>query len=307
MRRISMFGIALLLVAGCKPVAQSPAVAHERGGQLVGNAAAGGTAAAGGGTGLADTGVDPGLKGLAAADRVELRGAISSYLADKPAHAGLWVQDLRTGATFGYREHSRFITASVAKVNILTGLLLERQAEHRDLTSYERDLATKMIRNSDNSAADELYADAGQSAGLSRIDSRLGLKHTAPYPVVWGATHTCPYDQVRLLHLLTDADSPLTPAHRQFVLSLMQTVSRDQDWGIRAAANDDETVAVKNGWVPMHTMGTGWEINSIGRITGPEHDFLIAVFTAGWPDMQSGVRAVEHIADLTVSTLRHTS
>jgi hypothetical protein len=139
---------------------------------------------------------------------------------------------------------------------------------------------------------------------MSRIDRRLGMKHTVPYPVVWGATHTCPYDQVKLLRVLTDQRSPLSPAHRRYVLGLMHTVTPEQAWGISAAARPGEKVALKNGWVPMHLMGTGWEVNSIGRITGRGHDFLIAVFTAGAPDMGIGVQTAEHLATLAVAALR---
>lgn len=289
-----MVGIAVLLAAGCKPVAQPPNAAHQQhAGRLIADAAGGASA--------------PPIKQFAAADQAQLRRAIAGYLADRQGRAGLMVQDLRTGVSFGYQEDGRFITASVAKVNILTGLLLERQAKHRELTSGERDLAAQMIRYSDNNAADTLYADAGQGRGIARIDGRIGMPHTQPYPTVWGATQTCPYDQVRLLHLLADPQSPLTPAHRNYVLNLMETVSSDQNWGISAAADEGETVALKNGWTPLHNAGSGWAVNSIGRITGPAHDFLIAVFTAEQPDMATGIRTVEHLADLTISTLRHTA
>jgi hypothetical protein len=238
-------------------------------------------------------------------DHGDLTRSIAGYLRHREGRAALWVEDLRTGDSFGYQQHSRFITASVAKVNILAGLLLQHQAEHRGLTGDERDLAEQMIRNSDNDAADALYSEAGQGEGIGKIDAGLGMVHTEPYPTVWGATETCPYDQVRLLHLLTDPQSPLTPANRGYVLGLMRTVSDDQRWGISAAARDGESVALKNGWTPLHYQGSGWAVHSIGRITGPGHDFLIAVFSAEQPDMGTGIQTVEHLATMAVTALRH--
>lgn len=300
MRRFTTLGIAMILTAttGCRPPAQAPDAAAGRAGRL---AAHGGLEAHGAGPMGEASG-----RAMAAPLNTGLRRIVTGYLADRPGHAGLSVQDLRTGASFGYQDYGRFITASVAKVNILTALLLERQAEHRELTGGERVLAAQMIRNSDNTAADTLYAAAGQGSAVTKIDRGLGLAHTEPYPAVWGATRTCPADQVKLLHVLTDPASPLTPAHQRYVLGLMGSVSADQAWGVSAAADKGESVALKNGWTPSHFQGSGWAVNSIGRITGPDHDFLVAVFTADQPDMKTGIRTAERLAQLAVSGLRHT-
>jgi 6-pyruvoyl-tetrahydropterin synthase len=45
-------------------------------------------------------------------------------------------------------------------------------------------------------------------------------------------------------------------------------------------------------------------VNSIGRITGHGHDFLIAVFTAGEPLMKTGIEVAEYLATVAVSALR---
>jgi len=290
MRRLSIALVMALAATGCTST-QAHSAQHQ--GRL---AAADRTAQA--------APPAPTLRVFTLTQRHALRTAVAAYMRERPLHAGIMVQDLRTGRSFGYREHSEYITASIAKVNILTGLLLERQARHRGLSSWERATATQMIRYSDNNAADQLYAAAGQGDGLERVDRRLGMKNTEPYPTVWGATHTCPADQVRLLHVLTDPRSPLTPAHRRYVLGLMHRVTPEQFWGVSAAARPGEWVGLKNGWVPMHYMGSGWAINSIGRITGPDHDFLVAVMTGGAPSMFLGIQTAEHLATMVVDALR---
>jgi beta-lactamase class A len=232
----------------------------------------------------------------------KLRRLTAGYLKDRPGQAAIMVQDLRTDTSFGYAPHTRFVTASVMKVNILAALLLRRQPD--GLSATERSLAARMIRYSDNAAADVLYREAGGGSGLARANRRLGLEETVPYPTKWGASKSSPADQVRLLRALTRKKSPLKAADRRYVLDLMRSVTPSQTWGIRAAARTGEAVAVKNGWTPLHHQGTGWAVNSIGRITGPGHDFLIAIFTTGSPDMSSGIQTAEHLAALAVAALR---
>ncbi|MFB4313490.1 serine hydrolase [Actinomadura sp. 21ATH] len=237
-------------------------------------------------------------------DRTTLTRVVKSYLAGRPGRAGVMVSDLSTDTSFGYGEHGRFVTASIMKVDILASLLLQRQREKRGLSAGERAIAAEMIRLSDNRAAQTLYSAAGNGAGVARSNKRLGLRETTPYPGVWGASKTTPADQVRLMNALVSPRSPLSAANRRHVLDLMGSVDGEQRWGISAAARPGERVAIKNGWVPLRLQGTGWAVNSVGRITARGHDFLVAVCTQGHPSMESGVETVEHVADLAVSALR---
>ncbi len=54
-------------------------------------------------------------------------------------------------------------------------------------------------------------------------------------------------------------------------------------------------MALKNGWLPV---GDGWEINSIGHISGRYRDYLLAVLTSDDPDMPYGVETIEGISAL---------
>ncbi|MCW2889640.1 MAG: hypothetical protein QOE54_6898 [Streptosporangiaceae bacterium] len=297
MRHVSAIGLALLLtVTGCRAGQESSAAEDRQIDQVVS------------GPGAHHRHHRPLTRARAHRAALKRFGpfhrSVAAYLATRPGRASVMVEDLRTGTAFGYRPHGRYITASVMKVNILTGLLLQRQDGRQGLSDAERVMAAKMIRNSDNKAANTLYRTADGAAGISRVDQRLGLPHTVPYPEAWGLTSTCPADQVRLLHTLTDADSPLRAPGRHYVLGLMSAVTPAQRWGISAAALPGDRVATKNGWTPTHRQGVGWAVNSVGRITGHGHDFLIAVFTAGGPHMKTGVETAEHVATVAVSALR---
>jgi hypothetical protein len=226
-------------------------------------------------------------------ERKDPTPAVRRYLKTRPGRAAVYVKDLKTGETFGYHEHERFIAASVMKVNILAGLLLQKRR-------FSWSTAQQMIRYSDNNAANELYRIAGQGSGMGRVDKKLGLKHTQPFPTVWGASRTDPYDQVKLLGVLTDADGPLSAAGRRKVLGLMETVTPSQRWGVKAVARRGDRVANKNGWTPMRFQGSGWAVHSIGRVTGHGHDYLIAVFSAEQPSMETGIRTIEGLAKIAV-------
>jgi hypothetical protein len=237
-------------------------------------------------------------------DPLRLRGNVQAYLRDRPGRAGVMAADLRSGTTFGVNETSQFVTASVIKVDILAALLLQHQRQGVGLSDGERALAGRMIRKSDNSAADALYADIGRDAGLQSANAAFGLGHTEPYPVSWGSSWTSPSDQVRLVRMLAAGHGPLTAENRRYVLGLMGSVTPSQAWGVSAAARPGEKVALKNGWVPLRYEGNGWAVNSIGRVTGPGHDFVVAVFSGDSPTMAAGVATVEHVASMVVSALR---
>jgi beta-lactamase class A len=237
-------------------------------------------------------------------DRTTISRTVRSYMARRPGSAGVMVTDLRTGLSYGNREDREFVTASVIKVDILTALLLKRSRDDDRLSSGERALAGQMIRYSDNKAADALYAAVGYGPGLARMNKKLGLEDTEPFPTSWGSSKTTAADQVKLMRALIDPESRLDATDRRYVLGLMTSVIREQRWGVSAAARPGERVAIKNGWVPLSVQGSGWAVNTVGRITGPGHDFLVAVCSQDNPTMASGVETVEHLANLVVTNMR---
>ncbi|UBU11191.1 serine hydrolase [Nonomuraea gerenzanensis] len=131
---------------------------------------------------------------LPPAERRALDRALERYLRERPGRAALAVHDRTTGARYAFRERTPFMLASVAKVDILLAFLLGKDG--RRLSAYERRLTSRMIRQSDNDCAGELYLTIGGRDGLGRALHRLGVRHTVP-GTSWGYTHSRPSDQRR--------------------------------------------------------------------------------------------------------------
>ncbi|GAB3684940.1 serine hydrolase [Actinocorallia lasiicapitis] len=266
--------VCLLLVTGCS------ALPVARQGETVGDAA-------------------PMLRRIHIDHFADLRRDVDRYLAARPGRAAVQVTDLSDGQTFGHHADEAYVMASVAKIDILVARLLTGVR----LSPVERRLTGRMIRFSDNKAADALFRTVGDGAGLTAVNRRLRLTCTLAYEGNWGGSTTCPGDQVRLLRVLATGGTVL-PLSRAYALDLMTTVAPAQRWGVSAAALPGDRVALKNGWTPLKYQGSGWAVNSVGRITGHGHDFLIAVLTSEQPSMSAGIATVEHLARLTTGAFR---
>lgn len=236
----------------------------------------------------------------------QVRASLANYLSAKGQYAAVGVLDLTTGAQVVYNEQASFQTASIVKADILATLLYQLQGENKQLTASQKQLATKMITLSDNTAASSLYSQIGGASGLNAANKAFGLTSTTPGPgSTWGKAHTTVTDQLALLRVLASDDSPLSADSRAYQLGLMSQVDDDQDWGVPAAATGAATkVYVKNGWDTLAADGGLWEINSIGRIVEPGHDWLVVVLSSHNKTMDDGVDLVEGAAKMAVSGLR---
>ncbi|MGW4462632.1 serine hydrolase [Micromonospora sp. NPDC004704] len=233
----------------------------------------------------------------------EAQTRIEAYVAALGERITLAVRDQVTGTelTVGTRA---FQTASIVKVDILAALLLRAQEKGEQLTATDRQRARPMIVISDNNAASALYQKIGKVAGLTAANRTLGLVETKPN-VHWGMTTTTAADQVRLLAAITATDSPLAPASRAMILDLMSQVDKTQRWGVPAAATAQTTgVYVKNGWVPDDANGNRWEVNTIGRLVEPGHDWLVAVLSDNHVKLQDGTAMVEKAVTYALGELR---
>ncbi|MFI7697449.1 serine hydrolase [Nonomuraea sp. NPDC049480] len=229
------------------------------------------------------------------AARARLQHDISRYLSRRPGRIVYAALDLVTGARLGRGEHEHdMITASGAKVDVVMALLARRSG---GLDEGERDLAARMIRESDNSAADAMWSRVGAGGGMSAFYDRVDLRETTPGPSkYWGGTTTSPADRIRLLKVLVRGGKGLSAADRRLVLGLMGRVQKDQAWGVSAAARPGDRVALKNGWTPRPFIHNTWAVTSYGRIVGPGRDLLLSVQTDRQPGEGTGVQSIEGIA-----------
>ena len=218
-------------------------------------------------------------------------------------HVAVAVADLSTGQSASYSGTQEFITASIAKADILATRLYQEQQQGGHLSQHEMALATTMIENSDNDAATALYDDDGEAPGIDAANQAFGLRETtvgaSPY---WGLTTTTVDDQIRLLRQIFTSSSVLSPAARSYIQGLMSQVEPGQQWGVPAAAGNGTAFAVKNGWLPDPNTGL-WEINSIGEVTHGGQRMLIAVLSTDNSGYSSGISVIEGIVTKAADAL----
>ncbi len=211
------------------------------------------------------------------------------------------MQDPYLGIGCGLNTGLRFDSASVVKAAILGALLRKAQAQHRSLTTHEKNLAWLMITQSDNAAATRLWNDVGRYR-LQRFLDLAGMSQIVLGPSgYWGLTLVTAGDESLLLWLLLDPNSVLTTANRHYELSLMAHVIASQRFGVPAGAPAGFTVHVKNGWAPLPDAGDPWYVNSVGCFTRGDgtKDYSIVVLThqpAAHPAMSYGVTTIEDVA-----------
>jgi beta-lactamase class A len=205
------------------------------------------------------------------------------------------VYDRGTGTTCEFNAGTRFQSASVIKVTILSALLRKAEETHRGLTEHEKNLATAMITRSDNDAATALWNEVGQ-ASIKHFLSLAGMGSTTiDASGYWGKTHITSGDQLALLKLLTANNSVLSPSSRSYALGLMSRVVAGQRWGTPAGAPPGTNVHVKNGWVNRDD-GAGWRVNSLGTFDGKGHDYQMVVLTQGSSTEVYGHGTIEAVA-----------
>ena len=242
----------------------------------------------------------------AAGHRNPFGAAAASYLSGRAGTVLAAVYDLRTGRIWHLGQGPPQAEASVVKLDVLETLLAERaQGDGTGLSASERTLAGQMIEDSDNDAATSLWYAVGGAARIRSFNARAGLTQTALSSCVvcpgfawpgWGLTTTIPDDQIALLRQLVTPSSVLPRAAREYALSLMQDVTPAQRWGVSGGVPTQVTVALKNGWLPLHGTGSDWQINSVGWISGGGRNYLMAVFSTGNPSEQYGIDTIDALA-----------
>lgn len=195
-------------------------------------------------------------------------------------------------------------TASAYKLYLVVALLMQRQySGGTGLSSYEQDLATRAIENSDNAAGYDLFLDIGGADAMNDVAQRLGMTHTVPAYNDPTFTRTSAADYLKLLQAVV-RPGVLNAASRAYVLGLMRNVEADQRWGVGVVADRGSDFANKNGWLdidndnPPGEQDDGlWVVTSAGVVTVHHQQVLMAVFTQHQPDFETGVRLVEKLAE----------
>ena len=176
--------------------------------------------------------------------------------------------------------------ASVVKLFIADDLLLQVSKGQTQLSPDDRAAFDRMLRSSDDSAAENFWNRSGGSAIINRVVARYGLTSThAPTNGRWFNTISTVTDLVHYYDMMLAGSGGLPPEQANLILSNLAASTPTapdgmvpggvypQRFGIPEGLYA-EPVAVKQGW--MCCVGSDWLHLSTGVI-GPDRRYVMAI------------------------------
>ncbi|MGK5522950.1 hypothetical protein ACSNN9_26825 [Micromonospora sp. URMC 107] len=162
------------------------------------------------------------------------------------------VLDRRNGEIIGSDNMDETsTTASLIKAWVVADYL--RRADDAGQTPSDARLAdaTKIIRDSDNTRAEQFYNTVGRSASIKRLISLCELTDSkVAADGGWSRTALSPRDTARMGACIADGRAA-GPKWTKWLIDEMRLVRGGGDFGIRKAfpAAERKTIAIKNGWI----------------------------------------------------------
>lgn len=227
----------------------------------------------------------------------------------QPGTYNATVIDLQNECTYtAGNPDATFPMASTGKVMIATGILEMAATGRLDYATVSTDM-NSMITQSDNSAADRLFATMGKVATMQAQNLRYGMTKTTT-DRGWGTTMTTSYDQAIFLNqVIGNQESDLPEAQRVILRDLMKNVNPEQAWGAGSNIPTGWSVAVKNGWyqavagdIPPEGK---WRINTVGLAfdsTGVPR-WIFTAFSNEWTTQSAGISAWNDFSALVAANL----
>lgn len=213
----------------------------------------------------------------------------SPSLSPLPLHAakvdldiqGWWswsLMDTRTGEISGSRNMAETnTTASLIKSWLVADYLRRTTEAGKTPSDAKLADATKIIRDSDNTRAEQFYNDLGRAASIKRLLSTCKLTDSrVATDGGWSRTQLSPRDTARLGACIADRRAA-GAKWTEWLLDEMRAVRGAGDFGIRKAfpAAQQKQIAIKNGWVDrtkeqeIHinclAIGDGWTMGVMVR------------------------------------------
>ncbi|MEH7336478.1 GDSL-type esterase/lipase family protein [Neobacillus drentensis] len=215
---------------------------------------------------------------------------VTSYLASRSNTVSVGVYDANTGKTYTYNPSKTYYTMSIVKMSLLADVLYQKIP----ITSNENSLLTKMIENSDNSAASTIWRQLGSDKSVQSFFQKVGMTNTvAGTGGWWGRTTTTVQDQLTMMKYFAYPNTLLTDSQRAYGLNLMRNVRADQRWGTGAGLPSGVSVALKNGWAD-----SGSYVNSVGYVNGQGKNYVISVLTTNNKSLSYGIETINKISSL---------
>jgi hypothetical protein len=206
--------------------------------------------------------------------------------ANQGADITVLVLDRNTGQMVSNGNTTTIAIASVVKLFIADDLLLQVSKGQTQLSPADRVLFDRMLRQSDDSAAETFWNRSGGSAIVSRVAARYGLTSTRPPSNGrWWNTISTAADLVRYYDMMMSGTGGLPPEQASVILSNLAASAPmaldgtqpggvyPQRFGIPEGLYA-EPVAVKQGW--MCCIGSDWMHLSTGVI-GQDRRYIMVV------------------------------
>nr|WP_300145374.1 serine hydrolase [Propionicimonas sp.] len=226
-------------------------------------------------------------------------------IANGSQNFGVFIEDVRTGGTYGFTGDYASQSASMAKPMIVAMALRKARADGQALSTEHQENARAAITHSDNDAASALWNYAGYQSYQS-LAAELGMTHThldENRADQWSWTWTTPSDQVLLAKTLaTGGSKALTDDECRFVWDLMGQVQDDQTWGVGQPKSGTVKAHLKNGWVQFKSTDGLWAVNSMGAVEGDGRNYRLAVMTRV-PDFDTGRAVTSEVGTWVFSIL----
>jgi hypothetical protein len=162
------------------------------------------------------------------------------------------VLDKRTGKIIGSKNMGETnTTASMIKSWIVADYLRLTAEAGQTPSDAKLGDATMIIRDSDNTRAEQFYNNVGRSASIKRLIKTCGLTDSkVASDGGWSRTALSPRDTARL-GLCIDDGRAAGPKWTKWLVNEMRQVRGVGDFGIRKAfpAKVQKNIAIKNGWI----------------------------------------------------------
>ena len=212
-----------------------------------------------------------------AATRSQVLASAYAYGHSRGYHVGIAVLDTKTGVTYHAGDHAgTFASESVVKVMIATRVYLQGR-----LHGATKKRVYKMITQSDDQIASDLYGSVGGDHLITWIKKRFGLPHLGSEPRRtgwWGNTHITPDGMVALYGKLKRMSYWGT-----WLINTMSHATKHgsdgfyQWFGLKAA---NSHAAIKQGWgTDYDNWSAGADENTTGFVNG--NRYAIAILARG--------------------------
>lgn len=219
--------------------------------------------------------------------------AIKAAKAAKGSPVGFAVVDSSGKTIAEYKGTAKNTGRSISKSLILVALT--QKAKGRELTASEKSLATRMIEDSDNEAANTLLDEVGKAAvnkaavdaGMKQWNADAGMGKSIAFKL--GTASVSAEDFARFF---VKIDTMLATKHRDFAVDLLANIKGAGRYGVLDAGYDGKVLS-KGGWNVDGSEGT---VNQAAQVNVDGDKYGISVVLGDQTSLEAGGKQIATIA-----------